>query len=111
MPSLPVLIGVLWSLEEFAEGTEGPRQLPRYGRGPPGGTEPLAIRSQRFLLQAGQLCLAQHPLVLLLRPPCSSSRAPSVLLYLVRGETFRYAFIVVQGKRVERPPPKGRSGG
>jgi hypothetical protein len=29
---------------------------------------------------------------------------------LVRGETFGSAFMVVQGKRVERPPSKGRSG-
>src|SRR5215208_3334361 len=112
MPSLPVLVGVLRSLEEFAEGAEGPRQLPRHGRGPPGGTEPLATRSQRFFLQAVQLRLVQQsPRTAALRPPRSSSRAPSILLYLVRGETFRYAFMVVQGKRVERPPPKGRSGG
>src|SRR5215207_1188043 len=67
MPPLPVLVGVLRHLEELAEGPDSPRQLSRHGRGPPRGTESLAIRSQRFFLQAVQLRLAQHLLALLLQ--------------------------------------------
>src|SRR5215218_305356 len=49
MSPRPALVGVLRRLEELAEGADGPHRLPRHGRGPPRGTESLAIRSQRFL--------------------------------------------------------------
>src|SRR5215216_3477194 len=101
--SLRVVVRSSQPPEQLADEAANPHQLPRHGRSPSGGGGSLALRPQ-CLLQPVPPRVASPAASAPPEPSGSSSRTLSALL----SATLRSALTFVQGRRVNRHPPKGR---